>query len=154
MLEVGRVQAPRSKKEKQQIRDSTNQQKKVHAAFGFHCVVEEWHDCEELKPKPNEKDIFVNKNWKPRTIGRSGMEQRVHIAASDVHRGGRRTPTTLKRWSKAHSGGHDMLRRVDPNGEALVWCRKCSGYARCRLEQKLMNRCWQECKDTKEKGKC
>ena len=26
-----------------------------------------------------------------------------------------------------------MVRRMDPNGEALVWCRKCSGYARCRL---------------------
>ena len=29
-------------------------------------------------------------------------------------------------------GGHDMVRRVDPNGEALVWCRKCPEYARCR----------------------
>ena len=25
-----------------------------HAA-GFHCLVEEWKDCEELKPKPKEK---------------------------------------------------------------------------------------------------
>ena len=24
-------------------------------------------------------------------------------------------------------GRHDMVRRVDPNGEALVWCRKYSG---------------------------
>ena len=39
----------------------------------------------------------------------------------------------LKRWRKAHLGGHDTVRRVDPNGEALVLCRKCSGYARCRL---------------------
>ena len=37
--------------------------------------------------------------------------------------------------------GHDMARRVDPNGEARVWCRHCSGYARRRLEPKLMNRC-------------
>ena len=27
-----------------------------------------------------------------------------------------------------------MVRRVDPN--ALIWCRKCSGYARCRLGPK------------------
>ena len=24
----------------------------------FHCLVEEWKDCEELKPKPKEKWIF------------------------------------------------------------------------------------------------
>ena len=39
----------------------------------------------------------------------------------------------LKRWREAHLGEHDTVRRVDPNGEALVWCRKCSGCARCRL---------------------
>ena len=31
-----------------------------HAA-SFHCLVEEWKDCEELKPKPKEKWAFVNK---------------------------------------------------------------------------------------------
>ena len=30
------------------------------------------------------------------------------------------------------------MRRVDPHGEALAWCL---GYAQCRLEPKLMNRC-------------
>ena len=46
------------------------------------------------------------------------------------------------------------MRRVYPNDEAWVWCRKCSGYARCRLGPKLMNRCRPESKDTKEYGKC
>ena len=46
-----------------------------------------------------------------------------------------------------------MARRVDPDGEALVVCRKCSGYARCRLETKLLNRCRPEQKNTKEHGK-
>ena len=27
----------------------------------FHCLVEEWKDCEELKPQPKEKFIFVDK---------------------------------------------------------------------------------------------
>ena len=31
-----------------------------HAA-SFHCLVEEWKDCEELKPKPKEKWVFVDK---------------------------------------------------------------------------------------------
>ena len=29
-------------------------------AASFHCLVEEWKDCEELKPKPEEKWIFVD----------------------------------------------------------------------------------------------
>ena len=30
-------------------------------AAGFHCLVEEWHNCEELSPKQKDKFIFVNK---------------------------------------------------------------------------------------------
>ena len=30
-------------------------------AASFHCSVEEWKDCEELKPKPKEKWAFVDK---------------------------------------------------------------------------------------------
>ena len=30
-------------------------------AVSFHCLVEEWKDCEELRPKPKEKWIFVDK---------------------------------------------------------------------------------------------
>ena len=56
----------------------------------------------------------------------------------------------LQRWSKVHLGGHDMMRRADPNGEVQVWCRKCSGYAWCRLEPTVINRCSVEKIDTKE----
>ena len=58
----------------------------------------------------------------------------------------------MKTWGKAQLGGHDMVKRVDPNGETLVWCRKCSGCTRCRLKAKLMNRCRPEKKATKEYG--
>ena len=30
-------------------------------AASLHCLVEQWKDCEELKPKPKEKWIFVDK---------------------------------------------------------------------------------------------
>ena len=43
-----------------------------------------------------------------------------------------------------------MVRRVDPHGEALVWRKNFSGYVRCRLRPKLMNRCRSEKKDTHE----
>ena len=34
-----------------------------------------------------------------------------------------------------------MVRRMDRQGEVLIWCRKCSGYARQRMGPKLMNCC-------------
>ena len=42
---------------------------------------------------------------------------------------------------KRHLGCHDLLRRVDRQGEVLILWRKCSGYARQRMGPKLMN-CW------------
>ena len=49
-----------------QVRAITIQQEReVYAALpyaaSFHCLVEEWHDCEALKPKPKEKCILVDK---------------------------------------------------------------------------------------------
>ena len=45
-----------------------------------------------------------------------------------------------------------MVRRVDRQGEIIVWCRKCSGYARQRMGPKLMNCCKTEQVGTKEHG--
>ena len=59
----------------------------------------------------------------------------------------------LGRWGTSHLGGHDMVRRVDRNGEALLWCSKCSVYARQRLGRKWMNRCKPENMDTTDDGK-
>ena len=50
------------------VRASIVQQEReeVYAALqktaSFHCLVEEWKDCEELKPKPKEKWTFVNRH--------------------------------------------------------------------------------------------
>ena len=30
-------------------------------AASFHCLVEEWKDCEEIKPTPKEKWSFIDK---------------------------------------------------------------------------------------------
>ena len=44
-----------------EARAKTMQQEReeVYAAC-FHCLVEQWKDCEKLKPKPKEKWIFVD----------------------------------------------------------------------------------------------
>ena len=31
-----------------------------------------------------------------------------------------------------------MVRKIDRQGEVLMWCRKCSGYARQKMGPKLM----------------
>ena len=33
----------------------------LQCAASFHCLVEQWKDCEELSPKPKEKWVFVQK---------------------------------------------------------------------------------------------
>ena len=49
-----------------EARAKTMQQEReqVHAALqhaaSFHCLVAEWKDCEELKPKPKDKWTFVD----------------------------------------------------------------------------------------------
>ena len=45
-----------------------------------------------------------------------------------------------------------MVRRMDRYGEVLIWCRKCSGYARQRMGPKLMKCCKPEQVGTKEHG--
>ena len=50
---------------KRNIGGSGAYQEEVYAALqfaaSFHCLVEEWKDCEVLKPKPKEKWIIVDK---------------------------------------------------------------------------------------------
>ena len=49
--------------------------------------------------------------------------------------------TTIERWSKAHLGGHDMVRNVDQHGEALIHCRKVFRVTRGTVQgRKLVNR--------------
>ena len=49
-------------------------------------------------------------------------------------------------------GRHDLVRRIDRQGEVLIWCRKCSGCARQRMGPKLMNCCRPERMGTQGHG--
>ena len=102
-------------------------------------MVEEWKDCEELKPKSREKWIFVNKKGKEASDGVVCDTEEVSVyemrKEQQEHEDARKCggPKWLvedskhhkESWGKSQCGGHD---RVD--GEALIWCRKCSGYVR------------------------
>ena len=134
-------------------------------AASFHCLVEEWKDCEELKPKPKEKWVFVDKKreetkhrteWgadanKYRRI-RCGRGSK-YMKMPETCTGPKYLSEHLGKWRKRHLGGHDLVRRVDGQGEVLIWCRKCSGYARQRMGPKLMNCCRPEQVGTTEHGK-
>ena len=50
----------------------------LQRAASFHCLVEQWKDCEELRPKPKEKWVFVEKkreNTKHRTEWRAEADR-------------------------------------------------------------------------------
>ena len=58
----------------------------------------------------------------------------------------------LGRWGKASLGGYDTVRGENRHGEALIWCRRCSGCALRRLGPQLVNQCKPEKTDTKDHG--
>ena len=133
-------------------------------AASVHCLVEEWKDCEELRPKPKEKWSFVDK-------GSERMKHRTEWSAeADWYRcmrfgkgskymempgkcyGQKFLSKRLGKWRSRHLGGHDLVRRMYRQGEVFIWCRTCSGYARQRMGPKLMDCCRPEHVDTKEFG--
>ena len=118
-------------------------------AASFHCLVEEWKNCEELRPKPKEKWFFVDKR-------RERIKHRTEwCAEANRYRcmrcgngskcmkmpgrcdGPKFLSKRLGKWGRRHLGGHDFVRRMDRQEEVLIWCRKCSGYARQRMGPKL-----------------
>ena len=50
-------------------------------AASFSCLVEQWKDCEELRPKPKEKKVFVEKRVRIRCIKQSGVRTLTGIGA-------------------------------------------------------------------------
>ena len=102
-----------------------------HAA-SFHCLVETWKDCEELKPKPKEKWVFVDKKrekTKHRTqwcaeanryrflrCGRGSKYLKIQGKCT----GPKYLSENQRKLGKTHVGGHDLARRVDRQGEDLI----------------------------------
>ena len=108
----------------------------VHAALQyaarFHCLVEEWKDCEELKPKSKEKWILVDKKMEETKHRTEWCATANKFRCMRCGRGSKymKMPGTCSRpkylsknlgkWRKRHFGGHDMLRKMDRQGEVLI----------------------------------
>ena len=131
--------------------------RKEHKCMQPYNMKPVFKDCEELEPRPEEKWTFVNrkseakkhhtewcvtvKNYRCVRWSRSSKINKMQRSCAGPKRLAKDAKHKLRGWRKSNLGGHDMVRRVDRHGEALIWCRKCSGYARRRMGPTLMNRC-------------
>ena len=84
-------------------------------AASFHCLVEEWKDCEELKPKPKEKCGFSRIRKKDETsngVARGNQQLSVHEMwkRKQIHEDGR----------KMH-GTKIFVKMFRKNGEGVNW---------------------------------
>ena len=89
-------------------------------AASFHCLVEEWKDCEELEETKHRTEWCADANkYRCMRCGRGSKNMKMHGKCTG--------PTNLGKWSKRHLGGHDVVRGMDQQGKVLIWCRKMLG---------------------------
>ena len=70
------------------------------------------------------------------------MGQWVHENARKMHRAKVLVNISGKMEKATFGAGHDMVRRMDRQGEVLIWCRKMLGLVRDReWGPNLMNCC-------------
>ena len=84
-------------------------------AASFHCLVEEWKDCEELRPKPKEKGSFVDKR-------RESMKHRTEwCAEADRYRCMRCGRGSKYMKMPGRCDGPKFLSKRLENGEGVTW---------------------------------
>ena len=61
------------------------EEREVYAALQYaascDCLVAEWHDCEEHKPKPKEQSVSVDTTRKLKHIARCGVQPQEDTVA-------------------------------------------------------------------------
>ena len=128
-----------------EARPETMQQEReeVHAALqyaaSFHCLVERWKYCEELKLKQREKLTFVDQKreeTKHRTEWCAEADRyrcmRCGRGSKYMKMPGRCTgpkllSKSLGQWGRRHLGGHDLVRRMDRKGRGINMVQKVFG---------------------------
>ena len=93
-------------------------------AASFHCLVERWKDCEELKPKPKEKLIFVDQKREDTKHRTEWCAEADRYRCMRCGRGSkyRKMPgkctrpefmsKSLGKWRRRHLRGPDLVRRM------------------------------------------
>ena len=98
----------------------------------------------ERKRERGSQQASMCEMWKRKQIHEDA--RKLHPDHHSCHFGG-------KMGKGRRLGGHDLVRRMDRQGEVLIWCRTCSGYARQRVGPQLRNCRKREQMGTKEYGK-
>ena len=102
-------------------------------AASFHCLVKAWKDCEELKPKPKEKLIFVDKireETKHRTEWCTDANKYRCMRCGGKCTGPIYMSENFGKWRKRHLGGHDLARRIDGTKIHELLQARASGHKR------------------------
>ena len=84
-------------------------------AASFHCLVEEWKDCEEVRPKPKEKWFFVDER-------RERMKHRTEwCAEANRYRCMRCGKGSKHMKMPGRCDGQNSCREDWKNGEGAIW---------------------------------
>ena len=89
-------------------------------------------DCEEVRPKPKEKwmewCVEANK-YRCMRCGRGNK----YMKMPEKWTGLQYLSIFFLKNVESVNWSHDLVRRMERQGEVLIWCRKCSDYARQRM---------------------
>ena len=120
-----------TREDSQQEREREDMFAALQCAASLHCLVEKWKDCEELKPKPKERLIFVDKKrgnraphgvvCKYQQLSMYEMWKSKYMEMQGTCTGPKNLSADLGKWRKRHLGGYDMVRRMDRQAEVLIW---------------------------------
>ena len=87
-------------------------------AASFHCLVEEWKDCEELKPKPKESGFLSENEASNRVVCGSRQVSMYEIwKRKQIHEDARRC-TCSGKWRRRHLGGHEPGQKSGQTGRS------------------------------------
>ena len=108
------------------MKDSSRSRKKV--------------DFRESEKRGNETSNGVVRGNQQVSVHELWKKQQKHEDARNMHRT-KNVVGTFGKLKKRQLGRHELVRRMDRQGEVLIWYRKSSGYARQRMGPKVMNCC-------------
>ena len=106
------------------------------------CRVQNWKDRVDIVPKGKVLRQFVRKKRECRKIrGKRSKHATIPGTSGSFRWMGK--AFNNKEWKRrsGHTGGNDLLRKIETHGMMLVWGRLCSGYFRVKLGSKWLNSC-------------
>ena len=94
----------------------------LYNAANFHCLVEEWKDCEELRPRrermKRRTEWYAEANrYQCMRCGKGSKYVKMPSRCD----GPKFLSKRLGKWRSRHLGGHDLVRRMDMHKVFGIW---------------------------------